>query len=248
MTSRDITPRGPGPTTAAVERREASIPVRADCASLSAWDARRLARACGPTSLARERVPLHPSACRRSAPSTLGRGWNRKPRRTFCLASTIKLASRRRPGHATLPSGRRRQERVRGAMAGNGKPPEQQLAQSDCRDRRRPGRRRDFRRGAAQGRGLHRGRGRSDQPAGRLCRGVRHRHRGRDVAVPSLHGDRRRAAAVQRVPDRRDAAVALHARRVRAGAVLSPVSAVAALPQPHPVVRRHRGRRPRSRS
>ena len=33
-------PRGAGPT-AAVERREASVPVRADCASLSAWNARR---------------------------------------------------------------------------------------------------------------------------------------------------------------------------------------------------------------
>ena len=31
----------------------------------------------------------------------------------------------------------------------------------------------------------------------------RHRHRGRDVAVPSLHRDRRRAAAVLRIPDRR---------------------------------------------
>ena len=92
MTSRDITPRGPGPTTAAVERREASIPVRADCASLSAWDARRLARACGPASLARERVPLHPSACRRSAPSTLVEEEPGKPRRTFCLARMIMLA------------------------------------------------------------------------------------------------------------------------------------------------------------
>ena len=32
------------------------------------WGARRLASACGRTSLARRRVPLHPSACRRSAP------------------------------------------------------------------------------------------------------------------------------------------------------------------------------------
>ena len=56
------------------------------------WDARRLASACGRTSLARRRVPLHPSACRRSAPSTFAGGTS-KPRRTFCLASTIKLAS-----------------------------------------------------------------------------------------------------------------------------------------------------------
>ena len=33
-----------------------------------ARDVRRLASACGPPSLARRRVPLHPSACRRSAP------------------------------------------------------------------------------------------------------------------------------------------------------------------------------------
>ena len=59
-------PCGTGPTTAAVERREASISI--------ARDARRLASACGPASLARERVPLHPSACRRSAPLVSMRG------------------------------------------------------------------------------------------------------------------------------------------------------------------------------
>jgi hypothetical protein len=37
-------------------------------------DARRLASACGPASLARRRVPLHPSACRRSASLTFGEG------------------------------------------------------------------------------------------------------------------------------------------------------------------------------
>ena len=37
--------------------------------------------ACGPTSLARRRVPLHPSACRRSAPLAFVRG-NSKPRRS----------------------------------------------------------------------------------------------------------------------------------------------------------------------
>jgi len=34
----------------------------------ASWDVRCLASACGRTSLARRRVPLHPSACRRSAP------------------------------------------------------------------------------------------------------------------------------------------------------------------------------------
>jgi len=74
----------------AVERREASVPDAQIASLLSAWDARRCearsrassmrtkARsrassprygACGPASLVRERVPLHPSACRRSAPS-----------------------------------------------------------------------------------------------------------------------------------------------------------------------------------
>jgi hypothetical protein len=40
----------------------------------SRWNARRARCACGPTSLARRRVPLHPSACRRSAPLGFGRG------------------------------------------------------------------------------------------------------------------------------------------------------------------------------
>ena len=48
--------------------------------------------ACGPTSLARRRVPLHPSACRRSAPLALREGRNDKPRRRMCLARTNKLA------------------------------------------------------------------------------------------------------------------------------------------------------------
>jgi hypothetical protein len=66
-------------------------PRRADCESWSVRDARRLASACGPTSLARVRVPLHPSACRRSAPSLCAvRGFG-KPRRVICLASTITL-------------------------------------------------------------------------------------------------------------------------------------------------------------
>ena len=65
-------PCGIGPTTAAVERREASVSI--------ARDARRLASALrAPTryalaTLARERVPLHPSACRRSAPLVSMRG------------------------------------------------------------------------------------------------------------------------------------------------------------------------------
>jgi len=36
----------------------------------ASWDVRRLASACGRTSFARRRVPLHPSACRRSASLT----------------------------------------------------------------------------------------------------------------------------------------------------------------------------------
>ncbi len=74
-----------------------------------------------------------------------------------------------------------------------------------------------------------------------FARRVRHRHRGRDVAVPSLHGDRRRPAAVHRIPDHCDAAAALHPRRIRPGALLPAVSVVEALPQPHPMVRCRRG-------
>ena len=52
-------PRRTGAINPAVERREASV--------LRHWTQGATFRACGPTSLARERVPLHPSACRRSA-------------------------------------------------------------------------------------------------------------------------------------------------------------------------------------
>ena len=50
----------------------------------SRWNAKRLASACGRTSFARRRVPLHPSAFRRSASSWSRRqttGRERKPRR-----------------------------------------------------------------------------------------------------------------------------------------------------------------------
>ena len=69
--------------------------------------------------------------------------------------------------------------------------------------------------------------------------------RGRDVAVPSLCGGRRRLA-VQRFPDHLHPAAALRARRVRAGPELPAVSDGGAVPQPHPLVRcraRLRGRR-----
>ncbi len=54
------------------ERR--ASPGCVDCASWSARGRKASADACGPTSLARRRVPLHPSACRRSAPSRLSEG------------------------------------------------------------------------------------------------------------------------------------------------------------------------------
>jgi hypothetical protein len=52
-------------------------------------DARRLACACGPTLLARPRVPQHPSACRRSASLVAVRGSKSKPRRRRGLARRI---------------------------------------------------------------------------------------------------------------------------------------------------------------
>ena len=46
------------------------------------------AGACGPTSLARRRVPLHPSACRRSAPLVACEG-TQQTSEDHCLARTI---------------------------------------------------------------------------------------------------------------------------------------------------------------
>ena len=74
---------GSGPTIAAVERREASV----------RKGARRLASACGPTSLARRRVPLHPGACRRSAPSH-GREGKQQTSEEQYLARTMMRACR----------------------------------------------------------------------------------------------------------------------------------------------------------
>ena len=132
-------------------------------------------------------------------------------------------------------------------MTGNGNAPKQQLAQSDADavDAGLAG-------AAISGEALRKAETYIEAEEGATNRligfagRVHHRDRGRDVAVPSLHRDRRRAAAVQRIPDRRDAAAALHPRRLRAGAVLPAVSAVEALPQPDPVVRR-RPRRDRGR-
>ena len=62
--------RDRSPQTAAVERREASVPAGTQGARDSAFTRVFVALcACGRTSFARRRVPLHPSACRRSAPS-----------------------------------------------------------------------------------------------------------------------------------------------------------------------------------
>ena len=47
---------------------------------------------CGPTSLARRRVPLHPSACRRSASLVLCEGTIWQASESNCLARTNKLA------------------------------------------------------------------------------------------------------------------------------------------------------------
>jgi hypothetical protein len=67
---------GPKPKTAAVERRKASVPeaqaTRKHClrGTQGAPNGSAVTRdlcARGPALLARERVPLHPSACRRSA-------------------------------------------------------------------------------------------------------------------------------------------------------------------------------------
>ena len=50
------------------------------------------AGACGRTSLARRRVPLHPSACRRSAPLTLGGEGKWQTSEDKCLARGMKRA------------------------------------------------------------------------------------------------------------------------------------------------------------
>ena len=74
--ARTVRQGGSEPTIAAVERREASV--------LRHWTQGVSQHACGRTSLARRRVPLHPSACRRSASSWSRRqttGRERKPRR-----------------------------------------------------------------------------------------------------------------------------------------------------------------------
>ena len=75
--------------------------------------ARRLASACGRTSFARERVPPHPSACRRSAPLVSMRGrWQtseeQMPREQDEAART------------TPPSFRARQARARNRFIGRG--------------------------------------------------------------------------------------------------------------------------------
>ena len=91
-----------------------------------------------------------------------------------------------------------------------------------------------------KGRGVHRGRRGRVQPAVRHRGQCRHHRRGGDVAVPPLRRHRRRLA-VPRFPDHRDAAAALRARRLRAGAELPAVSDGDAVPQPHPLVGRGAG-------
>jgi hypothetical protein len=97
--------REPETKTAAVERREASVLrhwtrgalresafTRVFAAHESAFTRvfAALWGACGPTSLARLRVPrTHPSACRRSAPLSFVMRDIGKPRRIICLASTM---------------------------------------------------------------------------------------------------------------------------------------------------------------
>jgi len=79
--------------TAHVHRPTVS-PRRARSQQPPRWSAERRASplgckasadACGPTSLARRRVPLHPSACRRSAPSSCEEG-NTQTSEDECLA------------------------------------------------------------------------------------------------------------------------------------------------------------------
>ncbi len=85
----------------------------------------------------------------------------------------------------------------------------------------------------AQGRGTGRAGGRRRQPPRRLGRRDHHRHRGGDDPVPPLC----------RLRHRPHPAASLHPRRLRAAAELSAVSAVAAIPQPHPLVGRDPGGR-----
>ena len=78
-------PRGPGPTTAAVERREASIPRHGMQGASHAPAGVRHSPA--------QRVPLHPSACRRSASLDRRGREMRKPRRTNASRERCRLRS-----------------------------------------------------------------------------------------------------------------------------------------------------------
>ena len=67
-------PRGTGPTNRRGGAPRGEHPRKRRRRKLVCVGCKASADACGPASLARRRVPLHPSACRRSAPLSCERG------------------------------------------------------------------------------------------------------------------------------------------------------------------------------